>query len=358
MDAGFEQLRLVYGFFAVVVALLPAARARRLGGAGLAALGLGAAAEVVGGAEAPGSFTSVNLILAGTGIALVVAALYMTLRGAGEPAVSPAAPLSGAGHPGLDGFLLAGLTLASAGPHLILIGLGLVLSIVGAARGAVRSGMRLWLVPLIAGAGLLSTALFLTLTILGPMGDAVMVLPSGPFSPPAERMLVLLFAGGALLLAGLPPLTRAPWRLALAPVGAVLLVRVLRPGFPQGLADWQPLAMLLLTAMFTAAALTRRWPLMAVVGGLATLWAGDRRGVLAGWVLVLWGWLADQAEALRAARGISLSPRWAGVAALVPGLAALPALESVLRAAVVLPTLAALAAIVGFGLGVRRRANP
>lgn len=352
-----ERLPLVYGILALVVALLPVAAARRLGGAGLVAVMLGTAAAAVGGVAAPTSFVTINKVLAGSGLLLVLASVVLVLRSGWKRDVALPAAAPMLGYRGVDWLGGSGLVIAAVAPHLILIGLGFLLAISGAVRSTVHSGKRFWLVPLVVGAGLLGAALVLMLTILGPIGGLLAGLPAGPFSPPAERLLVLLLGGSTLLLSALPPLAGAPWRLALSPLAAILLVRVILPGFPQGRAEWEPLAMLLLAAAFIPAALTRRWPIMAVSGGLAALWSGEPQAVFAGGVLVASGWLGDQAQSLVAEQGISLDSRWVGIPLLVPALAALPALESVLRAEVLLPTLGAAAAALGLLLGVRRRAS-
>ena len=352
-----DRLPLVYGILAGVVALLPGSRARRLGGAGLVLVALGTAAEAVGRAGAPASFSTINGILAAGGILVVLAAIAITFRDGNPPAQPSAAPAVMRGHPGPSGFLLAGLAVAAAAPHLVAIGVGLLLGMVAATRGAVRAEARAWFVPLLSGAVLIGVVLVIMLVILGPLGGRLTGLPAGPFSPPAERLLVGLLAGGIFLLAGLPPLSGAPWRLALVPFAAVLLVRVIAPGFPQGLQEWRPLATLVLTAMFIPAAITRRWTLLAASGGLAALWSGQADGTVAGTILVLSGWIGDQAHELRERRGLALAPGWAGVLFLVPALAALPALTAVLRAEVLLPTLGAFAAMIGLGLGVRRQSG-
>lgn len=354
MDGLLERLPLVYGALAVVVALFPSVLTRRLGGAGLAVLALGAAADSVGGHGAPASFVTINEFLAGIGALVVLGAVIVAVRSGPRAPAPPPAPEAPPGHPGLDPLLLTGLIVAALSPHLIPVALGLCLGLVAAARGAVRAGRRRWLVLLTLGTGLCGVAVVLMLTILGPLGGQVSMLPAGPFSPPAERLLALLLLSGGLLLSGLPPLTRAPWRLTLAPFSGLLLVRVMMPGIPQGLADWQPLALLLLAGALITGALTRRWALVAVSGGLGALWSGDPGGIWAGWVLLGWGWVADQVQGSNLARGIALPPRWIGILFLPPALAALPALEAVLRAEVLLATLAAVGTAAGFGLGAVR----
>src|SRR4026207_611881 len=60
-------------------------------------------------------------------------------------------------------------------------------------------------------------------------------------------------------------------------------------------------------------------------GVLLALWTGVDGGVVAGSVLVGWGWVVESGAAVGAGRGIALSARWAGFSALAAGPAALPA---------------------------------
>ncbi len=346
MDALLERLSLAFGVLAVGVILLPTARARALGGIGLALLALAAAGDTVGGAGHGTTFATVNELLAGLGAAIVVGAGVLALRGRGT--AGAAAPAEPAARP--DPLLLLGMLIATVAPHLVLVGLGALLSIASQLWNTVRSGRGRWWVPLAASGLLLGTAFALMLTIMGPEGGRVSRLPDGPFSPAAERWLVLLIGGGTLLVAGLPPLHRAPWRLSLAPLAAILLVRIAVPGLSGGLAESQALAMLVLLLGLAAAALAGRWSEVMVAGGLIALWSGQEFGQLAACALVLWGWFVG--------RGIRLRERWAGLLGAVPALGALPALESALLAQIVLPVAAVAAVVVGLGLEFRRRSRP
>ncbi|HEX7024085.1 MAG TPA: hypothetical protein VF187_04625, partial [Gemmatimonadales bacterium] len=152
-------------------------------------------------------------------------------------------------------------------------------------------------------------------------------------------------------------LSRAPWGLALAPLSAILLIRIALPALPGGMLEWQPLAMLLLAGAGAAAAFRARWDVLAVAGGLATLWSGVAAAVLPGAVLVLSGWLIERA------RNAELGPvtlprgRWAGLAGLVPALVALPALDAALHAQVLLSLIFPIAAASGFALEFARRSR-
>jgi hypothetical protein len=343
-----------YFFCAVLVVVLPVARARTLGAAGLALLALGTASSAVGSGMASSSFTTTNQVLTGAGIAIALMAGVLAVRDRNRTPlgdVRPDRPWKQQSDP----LLLGGLALAAAGPHLLWVGSGALLSLVAAGRMTLRAGRRWWFVPLIVAGTLLGAALYLLATILGPLGGSMASLPAGPFSPPAEQLLVMLIGTGSLLLSGLFPLQGAPWRLALTPLAAVLVARLIAPALPGGLSDWQPLAMLLLTVAFAAAAAGGNAGRMAVTGGLAALWGGQASGVLAACVLVLWGWLVDYGAT--AGWGRALPRQWAGVPALVPAVAALPALEAALRVQVLLPVLATVGAVAGFGLMFRRQSR-
>ncbi len=364
MDPILERLPLVYAAAVALSLLLPTARARALGGIGLCLIALAAAGDKVGDAvgEPGGSseFTTINQGFAILGAAVVLAALVLvsrhrlrSLSGArrAEAGIAPAADT-------LDPLLLAGLLLAALGPHLLIVAAGALVALVAAIRQVIRAERPLWLGPLLLSGALLGTAFALAFTILGPLGGRLAMLPAGPFSPAAERLLVMLLGSATLLMAGLPPLHGAPYGLALAPLGAVLIGRILAPAFPGGLSDWQPLAMLLLVGSLAYAAFRGRWSQAAVAAGFLALWSGQRNGVLAGLVLVCWGWAAWAAGQALARRGIRLDARWAGVPALIPGLAILPALIATLRSQVVLSVVAVLVVAIGLGRVVLRRSGP
>jgi hypothetical protein len=205
-----------------------------------------------------------------------------------------------------------------------------------------------WFVPLLAGAVLLGTALALTLTILGPIGDRLDDLAAGPFSPAAERMLVMLYGAGALLLAGVPPLRRVPWGVTLAPLAAILLVRVMGTGFPGGLSEWQPLAFLVLGAGTVWSGLRRDWPAMLAGGGLLVLWTGRATADLPGAILVLTAWLLERF-------GVLIPERWQGLPVVPAALAGSAGLATLLGTEVVLPVAATVSIAGALALGARRR---
>ena len=357
MDALLERLPLVYGAAVALTVFLPTARARALGGIGLCLIALAAAGDKAGGAGGGSEFTTINEGLALLGAAVVLAAMVAVIRG---PRRSPTedgreagiTPAIGA----LDPLLFAGLLLAALGPHLLIVAAGALLALAAALRQVIRAHRPLWLGPLLLTGAVLGTAFALVFTILGPLGGGLAMLPAGPFSPAAERLLVMLVGGATLLVAGLPPLSRAPYGLALAPLGAVLLARVLAPAFPGGLSDWQPLAMLLLVASLAQAAFVGRWRHAAVAAGFLALWSGQHQGMLAGLVLVCWGWGVWAGGFALARRGIRLDSRWAGIPSVIPGVALLPALIATLGSQVVVSVLAVVVVAIGLGRAVLRRA--
>lgn len=356
MDALLEQLPLVYAAAVALSAFLPTARARALGGIGLCLIALAAAGDRAAGAGGGSEFTTINEGLAILGAAVVVAALVLRRRLPSLPGGPPAGTGITRGSDTLDPLLLAGLLLAALGPHLLIVAAGALLALAAALHQVIRAHRLLWLGPLLLAGALLGTAFALTFTILGPLGGGLAMLPAGPFSPAAERLLVMLVGGATLLVAGLPPLHRAPYGLALAPLGAALLARILAPAFPGGLSDWQPLAMLLLVASLAQAAFGGRWRQAAVAAGFLVLWSGQHNGALAGLVLVCWGWAAWAGGQALARRGIRLDSRWAGIPAVIPGLVILPALIAALGSQVVLSVLAVLVVAIGLGRAVLRRA--
>jgi hypothetical protein len=358
VDALLERLPLVYAAAVVLTLFLPTARARALGGIGLCLIALAAAGDAVGGPGGGSEFTTANEVLASLGAAVVLAALVLVILrrlpslpgGLWADSGKPAAPDTP------DPPLLAGLLLAALGPHLLIVAAGALAALASAVRQVLRAERPLWLAPLLISGAFLGTGFALAFTILGPLGGGVAMLPTGPFSPAAERLLVMLMGGATMLMAGLPPLQRGPYGLALAPLGAVLMVRMLAAAFPGGLSDWQPLAMLLLVGSLAYAAFCGRWRLAAVAAGFLTLWSGQRNGELAGLILVCWGWVACAGGQVLARRGILLDSRWAGVPALIPSLAILPALIATLRSQVVLSVAAVLVVAIGLGWAVLRRA--
>jgi len=345
VDALFEGSGWLYCGLALLLALIPAPRHRALAGAGLGLALLGVAGDRAGGHAAGTTFTTINEVLLLLGGAVVVAAALMEFRRGSSPHPERPSPLAASRYP--DPLLLTGLALAAVAPHLLLLELGILLALVWAVRAVLRDGTsRWWLtVPLLGGV-LAGIALLLMLTILGPEGGSIAALPDGPFSPPAERLLVMLLGLSSLLLAGIPPFRRTPPGLALAPLAAILMVRLVVPVLPGGLLEWQPLAMLLLLLSGGLAAFRGRWAAFAVVAGLAGLWSGEPSAAFAALVLVLFGWLIEQAEAGRLGPIRRFPEGWTGLPLVIPALAALPVLAGGLQSQVVLSVAMVLTGIV------------
>jgi hypothetical protein len=335
VDALFEGSGWLYNGLALLPGLIARPRHRAHAGAGLGLALLGAAGDRAGGHAAGTTFTTINEVLVLLGAGVVVAAAVAGFRRGPRLPSERNLPLPPSRYP--DPVLLTGLALAAAAPHLLLLELGVVLALVSAVRTSLRHGAaRWWLAVPLLGAALVGIALALMLTILGPDGGSIAALPDGPFSPPAERLLVMLLGAGSLLLAGIPPFSRSSPGLALAPLAGILMARLVAPVLPGGLLEWQPLAMLLLLLSGGLAAFRGRWAAFAVVAGLAGLWSGEPSAGFAALVLVLFGWLTDQAASDRVGPLGRFPARWAGLALVIPALAALPVLAGGLRSQVVL----------------------
>jgi hypothetical protein len=357
VDALLEGLEPVYFLLVCVVAVQPAARFRALAGVSLTLLGLATAAERVAGPGTHGAFNTSNEVLAGAAILGVLAVVLRgLLRSGGPRPPAPSAPQGGRSQAEsqLDLLLVAGSLLAAFSPHLLLLGLGMLLGLASAVRAVLRAGRPLALVLLLAGGGSVTIGLVLMLTILGPDGGRVARLAEGPFSLAAERLLVLLIGSASLLLAGLPPFHQLPWGRRLAPLSTILLVRLIAGPFPLGLATWQAPLLLMLLAGLVWGALRNQWPLVAVAGGMMAIGSGMPAGVRAGCVLVAWGWLVESGAVVAARRGVTLRARWAGLPALPAALAGLPALTAGLRAQVLISVLAVAACAGGLLLRWKR----
>lgn len=355
MDALLERVDWLYYVLVAAVAFTPG-RNRFLGAAGLGLVLLAAASLRAAGAGGGTTFVSINEIMAGLGTLIVLGAGVLGRRGKGG---------EGGGKPGNVGegppqvSLLLGLLLASASPHLLLLELGVLLAIASAFRQTVLSRRFLWLVPLTAGAVLTGVAFHLITTILGPEGGSVARIAEGPFSPAAERLIVLLLGAGILLLSGLAPLHRAPWRLSLSPIAAILLVRIAVPAVPGGLADWESLAILLLALAAAASFFTGRWAAAAIAAGLVALWSAAPAGALAGQVLVLWGWVSGTVVQRHGGTAQRRGGTVAQLLTIIPGVAALPALTAGLGAEVVLSVFIVAAGITACVVAfVRRTGHP
>ncbi len=302
---------------------------------------IGAVALVVGAVSLLGGARHV-VAAASTGALLLASAVVAALGGAGllfgRVVRVPSAGDDGTPPRPMAGVLglLAGALVTAAGPHLSLVVAGVILAawsgwLVQRSGG----GSRLPLVPVLTL--LLLPAWWLMATIAGPEGLAVGALPMLPTSPAAERLLGLVFLVVAWATAGLWPLHRQVPAAPLAPVGALLLVRVVLPAVPDGLEHWRPLVMPAIVLGIWHAALSGR--LAGVAVGLA--WVGllgaSREG-LSGAALLLAGALA--LELGQTGRVHRWRPVVRVASALAAGAGALLAVESGLGVEVVYTVLA------------------
>ncbi|HEU5218515.1 MAG TPA: hypothetical protein VFU23_07640 [Gemmatimonadales bacterium] len=354
MDGLAEQPLLLYLALVLVTACLPAVRDRALAGAGLALLALGMAADRVGAGESGTTFASINEILMGAGavIVLLAAARAWKSRGAGSPPAADARPAFAPDF--LLVLLFAGLLTAELGPQLILVAAGIFLVLISGTAAAVRARRPPWIGLAALASALLGGGFFLLFTILGPLSGKLTEIAAGPVSPPAERLLVMLLGSGSSLIAGLFPFHRAPWRLTLAPVAAILLARVMIPALSGGLGDWQAPAMLWLALAVAVAAFQRRWAGAMVAGGLLGMWSGRPEGISAGWVLLLFGWLVEIRVLPIRMPSTPQWERWPLVWFLAP-MASIPfVLANALEAQVLVTVFAALAVAVALGIEAGR----
>jgi hypothetical protein len=134
-------------------------------------------------------------------------------------------------------------------------------------------------------------ACWLLVTIAGPVGLRLAVLPQIPLSPAAELLLTPALLIAAWATAGLWPLQRQLPGALLAPAGALLLARVAHPLVPDGLEYWRPLAVPLLILGLWNAAAWSRWPLV-LAGASVLAAAGGTRVAITPWAFLLAAGLA------------------------------------------------------------------
>lgn len=342
----------VDGALAVLAILLAgsgllALRRPREAAAAIAAASLAAGAVCLGWTARAVIATApkVGLLVASAALAAIGAVLFLIGRLVRLPPPMDEAPRPR--PPAAVLALLAGGVAAAAGPHLSVVVVG---AIVAASCGwlleRTAGGSRVPLAPLLTL--LLLPAYWLIGTIAGPEGLALGTLPTLPISPAAERLLAPIFLVAAWATAGLWPLHRQVPAALVAPVGALLLVRVALPLVPAGLEHWRPLAMPVIVAGIWHAALSGRLTRVAVGVAWVGLLGASHEGRV-GAALLFSGGLTR--ELLRHAGG--RFGRWAPVvrvaAVLAAGAGALLAVESGLGAEVVYTVIAvggvALAAI-------------
>lgn len=355
MDALTERPFVLYAALVLLTVILPTVRARALAAAGLGLTALGMAADRAGSPAAGFTFATTNEILIGAGALIVIVAGMRAWRERGGKRETAARSIPRFTP---DLVLFGGLLLAALGPHLIVVAAGVFLALVSAAAAALRCRRARWIGLVLLGAALLGGGFFLLFTILGAGGGRMNEIAAGPFSPPAERLLVILFGLGSLVIAGVFPFHLAPWRLSLSPIAAILLARLLVPALPEGLGDWQAPAMFWLAVAVATAALSGRWAAAMVAGGLLGIWSGRSLGVDSGGMLLLFGWLADARLLPPPVQFAAGGARWSGVWFAVPAASIPFVLGNALRAQVLVSVLALVATVVGLGLESRRRAGP
>ena len=232
--------------------------------------------------------------------------------------------------------LLAGVTAALAGPHVVVIGTGVMLATWAAWFRSHAQGTRPVPIAPVLTLVLLPTC-WLLATVAGPIGLGLPTLPQVPLSPAAELLLTpaLLAAGWAS--AGLWPLQRQLPGALSAAAGALLLARVAHPLVPDGLEYWRPLAVPLLVLGLWNAAAWDRWPLLLAGASILAV-AGDTPVPVAGCAALLAAALGlELASVTGTRRRLPLAGR-AAIWLLVTW-AGMRVLEAVLRGEVVYTTI-------------------
>ncbi len=242
----------------------------------------------------------------------------------------PLRPRFGAG--GRDRWLAAGV---AAGALTVALGQRLVLVFIGMIAAAwcayllfhPRGVRAAPLTPTLVL--LLIPTYWLLRTIAGPVGTSIGALPSVPLSPAAEAVVTPALLLVAWSISGLWPFHRQVPGALLAPVGALLLLRIAHPLVPGGLEQWQPLAVPLMVAGIWHAAVHRRWSLLAAGAGLLGIVVLSPAGA-AGAAWLFGAGLLLEASAMRTpseggvTRAISILPwvaaAWGGLLVLEGGL--------------------------------------
>lgn len=331
-----------WGWLALVgsTALLVDTRAARLAGAGLGALVLSLAAlrAAYDPGGLPGDFAAVELALVVVGLAALGAALVHGARGLRSLAaaalavvgvalvwgrlgsIAASAPLGGSAaavgvvgggavlawaaargvlarvgvksHPPLEtldlrsvAVAVAGVVLAATGPHLFLVGLGVVLASLALWAAAPRPrGIRATL-PFLVTVLALAPAAWLFGAIAGDQGLALVTLSELPLSPAAEALLAPLLLLAAWSVAGLWPLPRSPVAGIAGTAGVLLLARAAAPALAQGLEHWRPLAFPILLIGIWQGTATGRWSGVMIGGALLALTTGSAEATIAAWCL-------------------------------------------------------------------------
>ena len=265
---------LLVGLGLVCGAVLRAPRARlRVGARLLGVLGaLLLAPVVVPFLRAGGPLAALACALAlwTAGAAIVIlaraSARSITRRLASPPLTPDFRSTAGPRH--IDLIAIAGIVATLAGPHVVVVFGGVLVTTWAAWLASHRPGAR----PLPVAPTLtlvLIPAGWLLVTIAGPVGLGIAALPQVPLSPAAELLLAPALLLAAWATAGLWPLQRQLPGALVAPAGALLLARIAHPLVSDGLEYWRPLTVPLLVLGLWHAASWSRWPL--VIAGAAIL---------------------------------------------------------------------------------------
>jgi hypothetical protein len=343
------------GFMSVEAALLT------LG----AALALLAAVEGIREGRSPGSLVG-SAAVAGGGVGVGLAAVpvlaaapvgalliaLLSVAALGILLILGARRLGVAPHPDLES--------VAASPALAAIGLGTLVAAAAPFTGAVFAATIVtaaggWLLRR-AVAGRIPVAPLLTLLLLpawwlmrtnaGPEGLAVTSLPDLPWSPAAERLLAPVLLIAAWSTSGLWPLHRQEPAVLTAPVGALLLVRVVLPAIPDGVEHWRALAMPLVVVGLWHAVLTgRRAGAVSALAWVGLLSSEPSGRLAAG--LLLAGGLVMRLAGKAPRMGLGAALRLCAVVSA--GVGAFLAIGAGLRAEVVYSVMAAAALIAAVG---------
>ena len=382
-----------WGWMAFVgsTVLLPDSRGRRLAAAGLGALVLALAALQAGNTSGglPGDFAAVELALVLVGLTAllggVVRGTRAGLRGMAAASlalvgvalawgpigtIARAAPLGESaaaigvvgGAAGLAwaaarwllarrgipaqrpvdlvdlrsaGTAVVGALLAGFGPHLFVVGLGVLIASLAVWVGATRPRTVPDALPALLAIATLIPAGWLLLAIAGEQGLALATLPDLPLSPAAETLLAPLFLLAGWSPAGLWPSPRTRVTGIAGVAGLFLVARVVGPVLSEGLEHWRPLAFPILAIGLWQGAVAGRWPAVMIGGAMMALASGSVEGPLAA---VCLGGAALVTELVARATGRELA--WLRCAALLAaGYGVWPATVAGLRAEVVYTTL-------------------
>ena len=243
----------------------------------------------------------------------------------------PGTPLE-AVDPRSVGVALAGVVLAATGPHLLIVGLGVLFASLAVWGGSARPRGFPATLPFLVTVAALIPAGWLFLAIAGEQGLAVVSLSDLPLSPAAEALLAPLLLVAAWSVTGLWPLPRSRVAGVTGVAGVLLLARVAVPALPQGLDHWRPLAFPILAIGLWQGIVSGRWATVMIAGALMALASGSAEFPAAAWCL--------GGAALATELAARLWPRRLGwvrcAAALAAGYGVWPATVAGLRAEVVL----------------------